>query len=123
MKPNVITYNSTISACEKGQEWIMAMTLLREMQQWHMKPDVITYSSSISACEKGQQCMREGPAVDHEARRDHLQFQHQCMREGPAVDHSHDLAPGDAAVANEAGCDHIQFQHQCMREGPAVDHS
>ena len=43
------TYNATISACEKGQQWITAMTLLREMQQWHMKPNVITYSSIISA--------------------------------------------------------------------------
>ena len=55
MKPNTITYNGSISACEKGQQWMTATALLREMQQWHMKPDAITYSASISACEKGQQ--------------------------------------------------------------------
>ena len=55
MEADVITYNATISACEKGQQWITAVSLLQEMQQWHMEPDVITYNATISACEKGQQ--------------------------------------------------------------------
>ena len=52
MQADVITYSATISACEKGQQWITATTLLREMQQRHMKSDAITYSATISACQK-----------------------------------------------------------------------
>ena len=52
MQVNVITYNATISACEKGQQWITAVSLLREMQNWNMEANVITYSATISACEK-----------------------------------------------------------------------
>ena len=33
IEANVITYNATISACEKGQQWMTAVSLLREMQQ------------------------------------------------------------------------------------------
>ena len=50
-----IINSATIDACGKGQQWITATTLLREMQQWHMKPSTITYNAAISACEKGQQ--------------------------------------------------------------------
>ena len=55
MHADVITYNATISACEKGQQWMAAVALLREMQQWQMQANVITYNATISACEKGQQ--------------------------------------------------------------------
>ena len=55
MRPDVITYSATISVCEKGQQWITVVALLREMQQWKMHPDVITYSATTSACKKGRQ--------------------------------------------------------------------
>ena len=51
----VISYNSTISACEKGQQWEQAVSLLPEMRSYWLEPDVISYSSLISACEKGKQ--------------------------------------------------------------------
>ena len=63
-KPNklqlhaVITYSATIGACEKGQQWIEAVTLLREMQQRRMQANVTIYNPTISACEKGQQCIK-----------------------------------------------------------------
>ena len=37
------TEYASISACEKGQQWMTATALLREMQQWHMKANAITY--------------------------------------------------------------------------------
>ena len=52
MQANVITYNATISVCEKGQQWMAAVALLREMQQWHMQTNVITYNATISAYER-----------------------------------------------------------------------
>ena len=51
----VITYSAKIGACEKGQQWIEAVTLLREMQQRRKQANVTTYNPTISACEKGQQ--------------------------------------------------------------------
>ena len=40
LKPNTITYNAAISACEKGQRWERALDLLGEMRRG-VAPDVI----------------------------------------------------------------------------------
>merc|ERR1712224_398354 len=50
-----ITYNSLISACEKGNEPLRAVAVLKAMQQKHMVPSIITYSVLISICEKSNQ--------------------------------------------------------------------
>ena len=55
LEPDVISYNSAISACEKGQQWKQALSQLLEMWTPQRTPDVINYNSAISACEKGQQ--------------------------------------------------------------------
>ena len=55
LEPNVITYNSSISSCEKGQQWVAALELLRQMWQRRLEPVVITYLV--------HQFIREGPAV------------------------------------------------------------
>ena len=51
-EPWVISYNASISACEKGQHWAAALVLLQDILISHMEPDVISYSAAISACEK-----------------------------------------------------------------------
>ena len=48
------THNATISACEKGQQWLTATALLREMRRRHTKSDAITYKATIGACEQGE---------------------------------------------------------------------
>ena len=53
LKPNVITYNAAISACEKGNKPHQALHLLQELQLRGLLPDVITYSAAISACKEG----------------------------------------------------------------------
>ena len=58
LKPNVITYNAAISACEKGGRADEALKLLAEMKTAGLEPDVITYNAVISACEKGGTRMR-----------------------------------------------------------------
>ena len=55
MAPDRVTYNSVISACEKGQQPEWALKVFDTMQQQGLLPDVITYSAKISACEKGRQ--------------------------------------------------------------------
>ena len=56
--PDVVSYNSTISACEKAGQWERALELLSEMQEHGLEPDVISYSATISACEKGGEWRR-----------------------------------------------------------------
>jgi pentatricopeptide repeat domain-containing protein 1 len=53
LKPNVITFSATISACEKGGQWKKALELFHSMKGHGVKPSVITFSAAISACEKG----------------------------------------------------------------------
>ena len=72
----VISFNSLVSACEKGQQWQVALSLFSLIQQetfvrpgcgsvvtflvWkiskrcqeQLNPNVITYSAAISACEQ-----------------------------------------------------------------------
>ena len=50
---NVISYNATIRACEKGQQPQYALQLLQEMKYKGILPNVISYNTTISACEKG----------------------------------------------------------------------
>ena len=56
LEPNVIRYNSSISSCEKGQQWLAALELLLQMWQRRLEPNAITQIqiSSIISCEKGQ---------------------------------------------------------------------
>ena len=52
--PNEISYNATISACEKGGRWQQALMLLEAMQKVKVTPSEISYTATISACEKGR---------------------------------------------------------------------
>ncbi|CAK0881598.1 unnamed protein product, partial [Prorocentrum cordatum] len=58
LEPYLISYNAGISACEKGEQWQRALTLLSEMREAKLEPNVISYSAGISACEKGEQWQR-----------------------------------------------------------------
>ena len=51
----MISYSAAISACEKGQQWDQALSLLPEMWSSWLQPNVINYNSATSAYEKGQQ--------------------------------------------------------------------
>ena len=46
--------SAAISACEKGQQWQQALSLLAVMHQTFALPEVTSYSAVISACEKDQ---------------------------------------------------------------------
>ncbi len=61
IQPNVITYSSAISACEKGGQRLRALDLWECCVSAVMQPDVITYNAAISACGKGGKWQR---AVD-----------------------------------------------------------
>ena len=56
LDPNLISYSSTISSCEKsGHRWHLALQLFQDMLSDVITPDVVCYNSVISACEKGMQ--------------------------------------------------------------------
>ena len=54
MQPDVVTYNSLMSACEKGKDPDRALKVIASMGYQCVQPDVITFSSLISTCEKGK---------------------------------------------------------------------
>eukprot|EP00434_Breviolum_minutum_P037012 symbB.v1.2.032804.t1/scaffold3834.1/size49527/1 len=53
--PNLITFSSTISACEKLGRATEAEGVLSTMRSAAVTPDIISYNASISACAKGEQ--------------------------------------------------------------------
>ena len=52
-EPNLISYNSLITACAKGVKTKEALDAFKSMQAAGEEPDIITYSSLIKACAKG----------------------------------------------------------------------
>lgn len=53
--PNLIIYNSLVSACEKGELPELAMKVFQAMQQQGMVLNEITCSSLVSAFQKAEQ--------------------------------------------------------------------
>merc|ERR1712070_915880 len=51
VEPNVVSYSAAISACEKGQQWEDALSLLDDVQGSFLVPDVVSFNAAISACE------------------------------------------------------------------------
>ena len=47
---SVISYNATISACERSSKWTWALQLLQDISSRNLQPDTITFNTCISAC-------------------------------------------------------------------------
>ena len=52
LESDVVSYNASISASEKGSQWAQALALLREMFDRRLESDVVSYSASMSATER-----------------------------------------------------------------------
>ena len=50
LRPNVVTYGSLLSACERQQDSSKALEHLRSMRSSGIRPNVVVMSSAISAC-------------------------------------------------------------------------
>ena len=50
LPPNVISFSSAISACEKSGQWQHALSLLRAMGQLRIAANLITYNAAIGSC-------------------------------------------------------------------------
>ena len=90
----MLSRKATISAYEKGLQWMKAMELLWELQRRQMSPDVITFSI--------------------------IQCHHPCMREGPAVAPGLELVAGHAALLVGAERDQLQCGDERLRERQAA---
>ncbi|CAK0858303.1 unnamed protein product [Prorocentrum cordatum] len=56
LKPDVVSYNSGISACGKGEQWHRALALLSAVSEAKLELDIIYHTSlGPAACEKGEQ--------------------------------------------------------------------
>ncbi|CAK9039588.1 Pentatricopeptide repeat-containing protein At5g02860 [Durusdinium trenchii] len=51
-KADIISYNTSMSACEKGHQWSLALRLYEELQEKALRPDHITYSVALNACQQ-----------------------------------------------------------------------
>eukprot|EP01025_Chloroclados_australasicus_P056217 TRINITY_DN6915_c0_g1_i1.p1 TRINITY_DN6915_c0_g1~~TRINITY_DN6915_c0_g1_i1.p1 ORF type:complete len:575 (-),score=74.44 TRINITY_DN6915_c0_g1_i1:8-1591(-) len=51
--PNVVTYNSLISACANAGQWQKSCEIFDQMLQCHCRPDKITYVALFKALQKG----------------------------------------------------------------------
>ena len=49
MKPNMVSYNALISACEKGKELRRAVKVCDLMQRQGIKPNIVSYNALINA--------------------------------------------------------------------------
>ncbi|CAK9029114.1 unnamed protein product [Durusdinium trenchii] len=48
LEPNVITYNSTVSVCQRALQWLQALGLLAALEETSLESDVITVSTTAS---------------------------------------------------------------------------
>ncbi|KNC74831.1 hypothetical protein SARC_12632 [Sphaeroforma arctica JP610] len=67
LERNIVTYNSTISACANGGQWAKAVELFDEMKIKGIGRDVFTYNTAITACERGGQWQKAVALFDEMA--------------------------------------------------------
>ena len=69
--PNVISYNSVCTSCERSGKWWMSLQILRTMRTKRVAASVLTYNSALAACEQAFQWektlgQRNGDASKHQ---------------------------------------------------------
>ena len=52
VEANIISYNATISACEKNASWQMSLALLEEALDVQLQVTEVSFSAAIGACER-----------------------------------------------------------------------
>lgn len=52
VESNVISYNASISACEKNGLWQLSLVLLEEALQSQLEVTAVSFSAAIGACER-----------------------------------------------------------------------
>ncbi|CAE8636052.1 unnamed protein product [Polarella glacialis] len=97
--PDVITFNATVTACDRGQQWQRALSVVELMRSQNLEATVITLNATLSACVKGRQWQaalllfeemlrqggaeRRGPSALSGGHRHHPQQQQQQQQQPP----------------------------------------
>ena len=68
ISPNVVTYTTLISCCQRGGQWARGMGLFRELEQLGVEMDMKLVNAMISACAKGAK-WEDAWAITSSARR------------------------------------------------------
>eukprot|EP00913_Durusdinium_trenchii_P018594 g17472.t1 len=55
VSPDVISFTSSITACERAAQWQRALVILTDMPKKQILPNVISFNAAITACERGNQ--------------------------------------------------------------------
>ena len=53
--PDLVTCNTAISACSKGEQWQLALYLLQDLVAIKSAADCVSYNSAVSACCAGSE--------------------------------------------------------------------
>ncbi|CAJ1336115.1 unnamed protein product [Effrenium voratum] len=53
--PSELSWNTAISACDKGLQWQRALALLAAMPRARLRGDVVSFNSALSACSRCEQ--------------------------------------------------------------------
>ena len=53
--PDLVTCNTAISACSKGEQWQLALHLLQDLVATKSVADCVSYNSAVSACCAGSE--------------------------------------------------------------------
>ncbi|CAK9046600.1 unnamed protein product [Durusdinium trenchii] len=56
--PDIVSYNTLMSSCEREQQWTKALWHLAVLRRRALQPTVVTFSTAINACAKGAQWPR-----------------------------------------------------------------
>ena len=118
LAPDVVSWSTTISACEKGAEWVLPFELLKEMRQWDLKPDVVSYSAAISACEKGAERLFPiellSVMLQLHLKPNVISYNaaiSACEKGQPALAGTPCIAAGDDTPVTHAGCSDLKCNH------------
>jgi pentatricopeptide repeat protein len=66
LTPDLVTYNSVISACGLGQQWQLAAEMVRRANEAGLRPDVYTYNALLGAYARGLQvCQPSSYSIHH----------------------------------------------------------
>ena len=52
MEANLHAFNSTMSACEKAEQWPQALVIFNALPKASLSPDVVSFSALISAFQR-----------------------------------------------------------------------
>ncbi|CAE7864225.1 unnamed protein product [Symbiodinium microadriaticum] len=55
VKVNAVSYNSALSACDKGGQWQLVLGMFRSMPRSKIRPDVVGYTGAIRSCDHSGQ--------------------------------------------------------------------